>query len=77
MDPDKALELLRAALAETNHALAAVNSIGNGIGHEMAREDLANASADLIDTTSALVGWLDSGGFLPKSWTGRGQKSSG
>lgn len=55
-------------MSTAHHAVAAVTTIGNGAGHEQAREDLADATADVLDAADALLAWLDAGGFLPTAW---------
>lgn len=68
MDPNAALIAIRNAREEGNRALAAAQTIGNGMGKEAAAADCFNALADLIDAVDALDGWMVKGGFLPDLW---------
>lgn len=55
MDPDKALENMRAAIAELETQL-------------LRRNDPYAAMADIVDAWEALDGWLSKGGYRPEDW---------
>lgn len=55
MDPDKALENMRAAIAELETQL-------------LRRNDPYAAMADVVEAWGLLDGWLSKGGYRPEDW---------
>jgi len=60
MDPNAALETLRATIAD----MRAAEDSG-------ATPDYASAATVLADAADALDGWITRGGFLPDAWRNR------
>lgn len=68
MDPNVALDDLRAALAAVRAAHEAIDAATDVDGLAEAIDDAIEAADEMADAAEALDGWLSRGGYPPVGW---------